>query len=166
MERHRTSAALLAGDCAARGGRVRALRSHATGVGVPFCRRRSPRLARARPADAARCSVFGPVQRDTGQRHPTRRPGRGYAARRSTPARASRVDCASSEVTAIPRRGSGGFPRRVDAGTEFGPNLVRISPREIDRRSREIAGDRMRSTESRPTSPILAQIVRPPGFST
>ena len=70
------------------------------------------------------------------------------------------------KVPAMPRRGSGGFPRRVATGTEFGPNLERIGPREIVRRSREVAGDRTRSTEIDRPSPIFAQLVRPPGLLT
>eukprot|EP00966_Prymnesium_polylepis_P280445 6479865-Prymnesium_polylepis.1 len=73
------AAALLAGDGAARGGRVRALRNHATGVGVPFCRRRSPRLARARPADGDRCGVLDPCGATRGD--DTRLGGQGGAMR-------------------------------------------------------------------------------------
>ena len=56
-----------------------------------------------------------------------------------------------ARVRRLPRGGSMRF-------SEFGPNLVRIRAPEVDRRSREIAGDRMRSTESRPTSPIFADL--------
>ena len=83
------------------------------------------------------------------------------------PQRARHVSIARApKLPAMPRRGSGGFPRRVATGTEFGPNLVRIRAWEIDRRSREIAGDRPRSTEVDRPSPIFAQLVRPPGLLT
>eukprot|EP00966_Prymnesium_polylepis_P197590 4578896-Prymnesium_polylepis.1 len=51
---------------------------------------------------------------------PNRKLGRGYGMRRSTPACASRVDCASSDVTAASQRGSGGFPRRVATRPIYG----------------------------------------------
>ena len=64
------------------------------------------------------------------------------------------------KVPAMPRRGSGGFPRRVATGTEFGPNLERIGAWEIDRRSREIAGGRTRSTEIDRGRPTFADLRR------
>ena len=95
------------------------------------------------------------VRRDTRLRHPTRRPGRGYAARRSAPACASRVDCASSEVTAIPRRGFGGYPGEGRCGdriwTEFGANQP-----AGDRP--EVAGGRIRSNEIDRVSPDFADL--------
>ena len=72
------------------------------------------------------------------------------------------------KVPAMPRRGSGGFPRRVATGTELGPNLVRIGAWEIDRRSREIAGDRPTFADLRSTSPAsgpfdpIWSILKPP----
>ena len=72
-----------------------------------------------------------------------------------------RVACRLRELRSYrryPGEGSAVTPGRVDAVSEFGPNLERIGAWEIDRRSREIAGDRMRSTESRPTSPIFADL--------
>ena len=62
------------------------------------------------------------------------------------------------KVPAMPRRGSGGFPRRVATGTEFGPNLERIGAWEIDRRSREVAGGRPRSTEIDRGRPTFADL--------
>ena len=72
-----------------------------------------------------------------------------------------RVTCRLRELRRYrryPGEGSAVTPGRVDAVSEFGPNLDRIRAPEVDRRSREIAGDRMRSTESRPTSPIFADL--------
>ena len=102
------------------------------------------------------------VRRDTRLRHPTRRPGRGYAARRSAPACASRVVCASPEersygdTPARVRR----FPRGRSSGdriwTEFGANRRGTRSREVRRdrpRSTEIDRDRPRSTDLRSTSP-------------
>ena len=62
------------------------------------------------------------------------------------------------KLPAMPRRGSGGFPRRVATGTEFGPNLERIGAWEIDRRSREIDRDRPRSDEIDRGQPTLADL--------
>ena len=61
------------------------------------------------------------------------------------------------KVPAMPRRWSGGFPRRVATGTEFGPNLERIGAWEVAGgrgRSDEIDRDRPRSTDLRRRSSL------------
>ena len=166
------SAALLAGWCAARGVRVRADRSLASGVGVPFCRRCFPRLARARPADGARCGVLDPY--GATMSIDTRLGSWGGATWHGGVAQSARQVSikTAAKLPAIPRRGSGGYPleghMRIELDriwTEF----WRGRSREIEgdrRRSKESGGGRRRSVESYPTSPIFARLVRPPEFST
>eukprot|EP00966_Prymnesium_polylepis_P302234 6982820-Prymnesium_polylepis.1 len=73
----------------------------------------------------------------------------------------------------MPRRGSGGFPRRVATGTEFGANRGVGDRLEIAGgrgRSTEIDRGRPRSTEVDRSSPIFANLrstsVRHPGLLT
>ena len=115
IERNRLSSALLAGGCAARGVRVRAHRSLATGVGDSFCHRRSPRLARARPADGARCTVLDPCGATRG--NDTRLGGqRGAMRLGGVPQRARRMSIARApKLRRYPGEGSAVTPGRVDA---------------------------------------------------
>ena len=55
------------------------------------------------------------------------------------PQRARHVSIARApKLRRYPGEGSAVTPGRVDAVSEFGPNLVRIRAPEVDRRSREI----------------------------
>ena len=77
------------------------------------------------------------------------------------PQRARHVSIARApKLRRYPGEGSAVTPGRVDAVSEFGRNLVRFSPPEIDRRSRRRGRGRSTECESRPTSPIFAHLVR------
>ena len=148
MDRHRTSAALLAGDCAARGVRVRARRSLTTGVSVPFYAGGPPMHARARSAGWARCGILDPCGATRGD--DSRLDGLGGAlGRGGVPQRARHVSMArAATLRRCPGEGPGRFrcggrgPPRV---AEFGPNLASESAPAGG--SREIERDRGRSNE-------------------
>ena len=152
----------LAGGCAERGVRLRGRRSIATGVGVSFLSSVVPEDRTGEAGrDGARCGFLDQYAATRGHRHPTRWPGRGYSARRSTPVSAPRVECASPEVTGdTPARG-GRILRRVAAGIEFGPNLGRIWDEGDRGRSEEIGGDRRRWEEIDRDRPRSTDLRRP-----
>ena len=141
---------------------MRARRSRATGVGVSFCHRRFPRLARARLADGARCIVLDPY--GATMSIDTRLGSWGGATWHGGVAHSARqvsIETAA-KLPAIPRRGSGGYPSEGHMRIELGRIWTEFLAREIEGhrrgRRRSIEGGRRRSEAVGRISPNFADL--------